>query len=565
MKKLISVILSATLLMTMTVHAMASNDSISADNQADIINETTPSESSEKNAEERAASNKAIVVIPGVGGSVLRNSSGQACWLWATTNRLNQIACTSTGASVNTITAGTGDYGVLDYYKPLCNMLEDYYGDEYDIVFFPYDWRMSNTTSAAKLAIAINNTYDEVILVAHSMGGLVASKYLANSSINRNKVDKLITLGTPYTGTPHLIYVAETGDFNFILSSIHLDDDIKELVKNFHCTYQLAPTARYNNNYGNYIKYDNIYYSGENARAFYSTRPWAIDESLPDIVKPMFSAATTFHNGLMVSGTHIANGSLVDTYKIVGTGEDTASMIYYYTNNNYNCEYLDVDVNNSGDGTVPLYSASNTQATTASRVYTVANVSHMDLIKDEDVFSRIRAIIDGSSAYLLTNGQDLEAVEVNEKGWIVGADNKRIYIIVDSNSELSITDGNEDTLTIDPSGVYNANGDKVGSIWKIGGNRTKYVMRDDNYSIQVNMSSAEKPALTIEYQNNGYYTHSETYSDIVDPCINVNISEFAGQAVTMTAMSDENMSARTVEIIQPTHTMTAEELAARNA
>lgn len=101
MKKLISVILSATLLMTMTVHAMASNDSISADNQADIINETTPSESSEKNAEERAASNKAIVVIPGVGGSVLRNSSGQACWLWATTNRLNQIACTSTGASVN--------------------------------------------------------------------------------------------------------------------------------------------------------------------------------------------------------------------------------------------------------------------------------------------------------------------------------------------------------------------------------------------------------------------------------------------------------------------------------
>ena len=48
MKKLISVILSATLLMTMTVHAMASNDSISAENQADIINETTPSESSEK-------------------------------------------------------------------------------------------------------------------------------------------------------------------------------------------------------------------------------------------------------------------------------------------------------------------------------------------------------------------------------------------------------------------------------------------------------------------------------------------------------------------------------------
>ena len=68
-------------------------------------------------------SNKAIVVIPGVGGTVLRNSKGQACWLWLT--RIYQLSCSTSGVSDNKITPGTGDYGVFDYYKPLCNMLEE--------------------------------------------------------------------------------------------------------------------------------------------------------------------------------------------------------------------------------------------------------------------------------------------------------------------------------------------------------------------------------------------------------------------------------------------------------
>ena len=141
MKKLISISLSVALLMSMVVHAVASHNTVSTNHQNRIINETDFSESSVKIAGETATSNKAIVVIPGVGGSVLRNSRGQPCWVWATADRLNQLACTSTGASVNTITAGTGDFGVMDYYEPLCSMLEDYYGDEYDIVFFPYQYR----------------------------------------------------------------------------------------------------------------------------------------------------------------------------------------------------------------------------------------------------------------------------------------------------------------------------------------------------------------------------------------------------------------------------------------
>lgn len=41
----------------------------------------------------------------------------------------------------------------------------------------------------------------------------------------------------------------------------------------------------------------------------------------------MYDAATTFHSSLIVNGTHIANSSLVDTYKIVGYGIDTFSKM----------------------------------------------------------------------------------------------------------------------------------------------------------------------------------------------------------------------------------------------
>lgn len=505
-----------------------------------------------------ATSSKAIVVIPGVGGTVLRNSSGQTCWLWLSTARLNQLACSTTGASNNTITAGTGDYGVFDLYEPLCSMLENYYGDEYDVLFFPYDWRLSNTNAAASLAISINNSYDEVILVAHSMGGLVASKYLANSSVNRNKVDKLVTLGTPYTGTPHLIYVAETGDFNSFLSVLGYESTIKDLVQNFHCTYQLAPTVRYQDNYGAYIRAGTTYYSGAAARTFYSGRPWA---TVNGSTKTMYSSATAFHSGLIVSGTHIANSSLVDTYKIVGTGEDTASIIIYTSNG----AYSDVEVNNSGDGTVPRYSASNTQSiSTANKIYTVSD-DHMGLINNSTVFSRIRTIIGESRGSSTTYNSEDENVAVNEKGWLIGENNRRTYITLNASYDINISDETGNNLIIDSSGVYNKDGDKLGSVWLLSNNRVKYIMKDGEYNVQINGNANKEISFVVEYQNDGYYEHSETYSDILEPCININISTSDMQSISVIAADDTSAAKSLHKTILPTHTMTPEELAERNS
>lgn len=503
-----------------------------------------------------ATSNKAIVVIPGVGGSVLRNSSGQACWLWLT--RLNQLSCSTSGLSNNTITAGTGDYGVFDYYRPLCTMLEENYGDTYDVLFFPYDWRLSNVSSAASLAIAINNSYDEVILIAHSMGGLVASKYLANSSVNRNKVDKLITLGTPYTGTPHLIYVAETGDFNSFLSVLGYESTIKNLMQNFHCTYQLAPTTRYQNNYGIYIKSGTTTYSGTAARNFYSARPWA---TVNGTTKTMYSAATTFHSGLIVSGEHIANGNLVDTYKIVGVGEDTASMLIYDEDGTF----VNVEINNSGDGTVPRYSASNTQSiSAANRVYTVS-ADHMGLINNDAVFSRINTIIGSSAAYSATDDLENEFPNVNEKGWLIGADNARTCITLDATLDITISDADGYDLSIDPPYIYDYDGNKVGSVWFLGNNRIKYIMRDMDYNIQIAGNDHNKESLIIEYQNDGYYLYGETYSDISDPYLSIDISDSDEQMISVISSHDATARSNTSRVISPSHILTEQELVDLNS
>lgn len=505
--------------------------------------------------EAKATASKAIVVIPGVGGSVLRNSNGDACWIWL--NRVSQIACNENGQSINTITAGTGDYGVIGLYKTLCTKLEDNFGDEYDVIFFPYDWRLSNASSAAKLAIAVNNSYDELILVAHSMGGLVASKYCANSATNRNKVDKLITLGTPYTGTPELIYVAETGDFNVFASIAAIGQGVvKDLVSNFHCTYQLAPTTRYGNNYGSYIKKGSTSYSGNAARTFYSTRPWAMMSS--GSTKPMYSAATTFHSSLIISGTHIANGGLVDTYKIVGKNYDTKSIIKYDANGNYD----DFEVTNAGDGTVPRYSASNTESVTAAnQIYEVTS-KHLDLIKNQDALNYVVDIINGtvSRSYAVSS-------EINEKGWLLGEDNKRIYISVGSDDFVNIYDGAGKLLSLDGDDVYNSDGELVGLVGIVGQGDLKYCLRNDSYRVETE-SDLNVSRILVEYQDNGYYEYSVAYEDIPVNAIELNISDYSEFAVTCEVKTENGIELQSdaeTMVIEPTHIMDGNELAERNA
>ena len=167
-------------------------------------------EGTELNSKAVSTKTKAIVIIPGILGSSLETTSGSKVWLHIT--NYGKMALTENGTSVYSIRSANYDnYGANNTYKTLYNSLNNAFGNNFDVIFFDYDFRKTNSTAATQLANELSN-YNEVVLVAHSMGGLVASKFLANSSSNRSKTTALITLGTPFVGAAKCIDVMETGN-----------------------------------------------------------------------------------------------------------------------------------------------------------------------------------------------------------------------------------------------------------------------------------------------------------------------------------------------------------------
>lgn len=80
-------------------------------------------------------------------------------------------------------------YGAFGLYKPFVDNISAEYGNEYDVMIYNQDWRMSPAKSAAELEEFINSAgYDEVIFMSHSMGGPVVNSYLSRSQQNRDKV-----------------------------------------------------------------------------------------------------------------------------------------------------------------------------------------------------------------------------------------------------------------------------------------------------------------------------------------------------------------------------------------
>ena len=97
-------------------------------------------------------------------------------------------------------------------------------GYEKDVTLFPfpYDWHLSNRTTATLLKEKIDTIKvvcgcNKVDIVAHSMGGLVARQYIQSNDY-AGDVRKLIFLGTPHMGAPKAYLMWEGGqsdvDFN---------------------------------------------------------------------------------------------------------------------------------------------------------------------------------------------------------------------------------------------------------------------------------------------------------------------------------------------------------------
>ncbi len=383
---------------------------------------------------EEPAHRKAVYILPGICGSDLyaadaltatdllsrapalngyvdetyRAEKGESLWIPQNTHpftAMAMLACDEAGTPLmsTTIESDPTTYGPLGIYQYLVLRLETYLGDMYDVRFFPYDWRLSSRVNAELLQKSIDQSgYESVSLVAHSMGGLVASSYLSISAGNRERVDRAVFVAVPFFGTPKALYAAETGNFFNMPMVRGLEmPELSLAASHFRSVSELLPTREaFDYMPDGYVEVGGNRLAGYEAtmRRLASFRDCAVDLSFrPDV--------ELFHQSMLLpDGTHAA--ASVDAVLLCGVGREGIQTVSYHRDGTL----AGATYGESGDLTVPVWSASMGISTTGTAAFGVEpervfykNVSHFGFTLDADTAAFVAAFIrDGSMPVMET-------------------------------------------------------------------------------------------------------------------------------------------------------------------
>lgn len=194
----------------------------------------------------------AVVVLPGIMGSLLQSTQGLIDLLWVNPlafarGRVNLLEMDDTGERDSDprvhITATSLE---LLYYTKFVVAL----GKQVDLFQFPYDWRRDIRALAGQLHAALERwgagTDRRFTLVGHSMGGLVSRAYLAlYPEAAERRVERVILLGTPNHGAPEAIRnLIQGNDLMNLARRLNENNDGHRLVRRIPAIYQLLPAPR---------------------------------------------------------------------------------------------------------------------------------------------------------------------------------------------------------------------------------------------------------------------------------------------------------------------------------
>ncbi len=263
----------------------------------------------------------------------------------------------------------------------------DIYNDPEDkpanLYHFPYDWRRDNRPNAKLLQKLINkrlktwrereNPNAKVILLAHSMGGLVSRYYLEVLG-GWQDCKALFTFGTPYRGSLNAVNFLANGYKKWFI-------DLTEAMRSMNSVYQLMP--RYEA-----LKIGNKYYR-------VAQPPHGI--TLPNIDPSKAQDALKFHDGIDDAADvnykdNIYYQSFV-TCPIVGVMQPTQQMAELINGKIQVSQTLPkVVLDNApnctdGDGTVPQISATPIQMNDQQRLAIVDYIaeSHGSLQNQQNI------------------------------------------------------------------------------------------------------------------------------------------------------------------------------------
>ncbi len=317
-----------------------------------------------------------VVLLPGITGSVLQKDGRD---VWAASGAAAWGAARTLGGALRGLTLGDDDAEIddlgdgitaprlisaphlvpglqkIDGYTAVARMITDGFvieskpGHPSNFIEFPYDWRRDNRVSARALQRTVRDHLGRwreysgaadarVILVAHSMGGLVARYYLEVLE-GWQDCRALITFGTPYRGSLNAIDFLANGYKKLFL-------DLTEMMQSFTSVYQLLP----------------IYAALGTAEGF---RRVAETPGLPGIDHTRAAAALAFHREIESAVTrHQADDAYRDhgyrVLPVIGTRQDTRQSAVLRDGRVAISSELPDGVDEAlgdGDGTVPRLSA----------------------------------------------------------------------------------------------------------------------------------------------------------------------------------------------------------------
>ncbi len=389
-----------------------------------------------------------VVILPGITGSVLQKDGRD---IWAVSGQAMLQALKTLGNSLQWLKlerddpdAEYLDDGIkatrlvddahivpglvkIDGYTTTARLITNYFevipGDiredkPANFFKFPYDWRRDNRVNAKILKKYIDLRLKQwreytglkdakVILVAHSMGGLVSRYYLEVLEGWRD-CKTLITFGTPYRGSVAAVNFLANGYKQKFL-------DLTEVMRSLTSVYQLMPIYKM-------LKINDEYHRIAEAPV-----------GLPYIDQERAKDALKFHREIEEAvNRHQNDADYLKSYKIipiVGTKQITfQSAIFSAGQLTVNSE-LPTGIDSllgDGDGTVPYASAIPIELSSEYRETYIAE-QHGSLQNNENILGQLLQRLQGMQRQGLGNIRDPFNVEEKPKA----ADQPAISLTLD--------------------------------------------------------------------------------------------------------------------------------------
>jgi len=396
------------------------------------------------------------------------------------------------------------------------------YVENTNLFTFPYDWRYGvsgknadgKTNSdllKAKIAEILNATgAKKVDVVAHSMGGLVVKKYVADNSASHN-IGKAIFLGVPNTGSPNAVKALVQGtNFGISFGPVGLSEkEMKKLSENMPGVYDLLPSQKYYDVSGAFVK--KIDFSNgltrpiENDLDYAEFKNYLLNEN--SMNELAYANAQNLHTNEFDNYDLRTAG--VDLYAIDGCKTATMTKFYESTYSWGAKSYNKLNYK-IGDGTVPIQSSTNLPIDSAKKFYAL-NGKHSGLMSQNGSRQQIVNLLAGSNLEVGNNliTQDIGQCKLNGKA-----------IEVFSPLDISVVDGMGNKLGLADGNVTNEINNANFEIWgeEEKGEQHKFVYipfeGNEDYEINLDGTGAGNYTINVLSFLGGQVVKTESFSNL---------------------------------------------------